>query len=466
MLITRKLINPNIKFHDYGSNLKYGTYIKHYNYNDLIQLIDAYKNIFILKGAKPDMNVVIGEKPCIHQIAMTFACAELGLRVTIVGNPYPAGQHHYVKGSINPNLKLLYPIDFYILNENIAHLDNKHKLFNDIANNTIIASKEIFDYTPNNLISANESTIFLRCLTSGTTGAPKVIEHTHEFLSALITRNSNFYYGNMGAVANLNHGSSPATYFLPGLVSKNVKHYFNFFCKDNYLNDILNEYREILDHLMLPYTNLIDDIFSSDLVLKKCYIYTLFIIRKEWIEKVKEQKVKDVISIFGSNETSGPIMINQATDIDFSEDTYKQVDDFYQISVNDNNELEVKMPIYDKIVCTNDTVKILENKIKYIGRSNLYRINDLEIDIGIYQKEIKKYINADLIVDTKQNRIYLAIWDLRENLDIIKKIDSLLKDNSNGLHFITSYECLNYQDFLSGIKLDNEALREHFRNKF
>lgn len=467
MVLTRSVINQNIKYHDFGSNTKYGVYSKHHTYYDLSRLIDAYKNLFIKYNAKPGMTVVIGEKTSTEQIAMVFACAELGLSITIAPNVYPAGQDKYVSGSMHPTLKMLLPIDFYIIKSKNMRMENKHKLFSEISNVTIRTENETLDYTPNNTIYAENHSVFLKCTTSGTTGTPKIIEHTHEFLYQLLTRNKQFFYGNMATIANLNHGSSPATYFLPGLMSEKVNHYFNFSWQEEHLlKDLLKEYSDVINHIMFPYTVLIDEMIESNLNFKNCVIYTLSIIRKEWIQSVKDNRVKDFISIFGSNETSGPTMINQATDVDFTENTYKLIDDFYKINISSNSELEVIMPVYNKIVSTNDKVEIIGNKVKYIGRSNLYRINDLEIDMNYYQSEVKKLMGADLIVDTNKNRIYLAIWDKNVEDSCVTQIDSILRNNSNGLHYISHYERLNYNSFLSGIKLDNEALRQYFREKF
>jgi len=467
MVLTRSIINQNIKYHDFGSNKRYGAYGKHRTYSDLSKLVDAYKNLLIKYNAQPGMSVVIGEKTSTEQIAMVFACAELGLVITIASNVYPAGQDKYKADSLHPTLRMLLPVDFYIIKDKNIRVENKNKLFYEISNTTIRTDNETLDYTPNNIIWAKDDSVFLKCTTSGTTGTPKIIEHTHEFLYELLKRNSKFFYGNMATIANLNHGSSPATFFLPGLMSEKVNHYFNFFWQETeLLKNALKEYADVINHIMFPYTVLIDEIIKDGLHFKNGTIYTLSIIRKEWIPSVKNGKIKDIISIFGSNETSGPVMINQATDVDFTENTYKLVDDFYKINVNSNSELEVTIPVYNKVAYTNDKVELSNNKIKYLGRSNLYRINDLEIDISNYQDEVKSKMNADVIVDNLKNKIYLAIWDNSVKETDINQITDIFKNNSSGLHSIDHYAYLEYKNFLSGVKLDNEALRQFFRENF
>jgi hypothetical protein len=214
----------------------------------------------------------------------------------------------------------------------------------------------------------------------------------------------------------------------------------------------------------VPYTAIVDDFFNSTEVLPDCVIHTLGMIRKSWVEEVKKGRTKDIISIFGTNETSGPFMINQATDIDFAENSYKMLDDFYKLTLNKDNDLEVVVPIYDTTVKTHDRFLKRENKFVHVGRSNLYRVNDLEIDISKYQAEIDKLIKAELVIDTQKDNIYLAIWDEYFDIHKVRHIDNMMRDDSSGLHFIAKYDSLKYSDYLNGIKIDKEMLREYFRN--
>ena len=113
---------------------------------------------------------------------------------------------------------------------------------------------------------------------------------------------------------------------------------------------------------------------------------------------------------------------------------------------------------------THDAFLKRGDKFVHAGRSNLYRINDLEIDLGKYQSIIDRLLKAELVVDTKQDRIYLAIWDIDFDIHRVRHIDNVMRNDSNGLHFISKYDTLNYSDYLNGIKIDKEMLREYFRN--
>ena len=460
MIITRDLINKNIVYQDYRNRVKID-----YTYNSLDRLINAYKNLLISKSAKKGRSVVIGNQASMSQIAMVFACAELGLNIIIVATPFPPNKSakDYVPGVINSKLRQMMPIDYFLVND--RNQTDKFQVFNDICRITIVVEEENLDYTPNDTVWADEDTVLIKCTSSGTTDTPKVILHTHGFMSELVLRNSTQFYGVMGMMNNLAHGSSPAVYFLPGLMCKDVTKYINMPVNPMKVAMFLKETNVDLDHLLVPYTALIDDFLTdSDFAIPGCVIHTLGMIRNQWVTAMKQGKIKDIVSIFGTNETSGPFMLNKASDVDFTEDTYFVADDFYKVELNSNNELEVTMPIYNTVLKTNDRFLKRGNKFVHLGRSNLYRINDLEIDVSKYQLEIDKLMKAELVIDSKKDSIYLAVW---ENVDDknINYINDLMRKDSEGLHFISKHAMLNYSDYLNGVKVDKEMLREFFRNQ-
>jgi hypothetical protein len=289
-----------------------------------------------------------------------------------------------------------------------------------------------------------------------------LIEHTHHFISLLINRNAKFFFGVVGQAFNLSHGSSLATYFLPALVSKDVTDYVNF--------SLINTKTVIdythLDHLMLPYTDMVTSFLEeyNDSIRNGICLYTLSYIRDEWKDYYTNKKISDVISIFGSNETSGPTLINQLSNDKFDKQTYYKVDDFYELSIV-NHELVVTMPVYDYAVETKDEFALDGTAYFYLGRIDLFRINGETFHAQIYQKYAKQQVEADLVFDFVRNEIYLAIWqDDIELGDKVENINTILKDRSNNKHHISKYKVLDKSYFLSGVKLDNELLREYFRN--
>lgn len=472
MLITREIINKNIRFHDVLVDLNGEIDVKSYTYNHLSEMIDRYKNLLFANGARPGYSAVVGEQISLSQTAFVFACAELGVNITIIDQPHGKNPkpNTYVPGSISTKLKLMLPITYLLsVDRDYTVTNDKTRILMDVCKKTILADEFPVNIEPNDKILAKPDSIFLRCTSSGTTDTPKVLEHTHEFMSDLIKRNSKMFYGKMGVIANLNHGSSPATFFLPGLVSENVTDLYHMQANiPNKLSSALARLREQdvdINHVMFPYSSMIDEFLSYDGNNSECILYTLSVIKKEWVEHTKTKKIKDVISIFGTNETSGTVMINQATDHDFSENTYKKLDDFYGIHITEKNELEVGMPIYNKRVPTGDAFVKHGDKFLHLGRSNLYRINDLELDVNKYTAMLKKECDGDIIVDTNKNSIYIVLWDKTANNQIVKDIDRVMREDSADLHFVSKYDYLTQSEFLTGVKVDRQILREYFRTK-
>lgn len=468
-MISRNLINKNIKFHDvtFENN---SVHIDSFSYDDLEKLIDRYKNILTLRGAKPGYSAVIGFPVSVAQTALVFACAELGITITIVD--YPHGKHSkpntYVPGSIDTKLSLMLPITLLLSTNSKYTLNNdKTRILMDVCNSTLLLDEIESNNYKNEIALSKPDTVFLKCTSSGTTTTPKVITHTHEFMSKLIVRNSKMFYGKMAMIANLNHGSSPATFFLPGMASTEVTDFYHI-CPSSdaaHFGSICEHLSNLgvhLNHVMFPYSHLIDQFFNTETKLKECYFYTLSIIKNEWLKFINI-KIKDIISIFGTNETSGALMINQASDIDFKENTYKLFDNFYKINITEKNELQVIMPIYEKTILTGDSFRQSENKFEHLGRSNLYRVNDLEINVDSINKFVQRQCNGEILVDLIKDSLYLILWE-DVDYNLVKIIDSKLREMSGDLHYISKFAVLKQENFMTGVKVDRQLLREYFRN--
>jgi hypothetical protein len=192
-------------------------------------------------------------------------------------------------------------------------------------------------------------------------------------------------------------------------------------------------------------------------------LYSLTYIRAEWKEHTRDGKVKDIISFFGSNETSGPTLINKVSYDDFSRQRYHKVDDFYGLELRDT-ELIVTLPTYNAKIETKDEFLSNGETFVHLGRNDMHRINGRFFMESSYQRVAKNKLNSDLIFDSVHNRIYLAVWENDDDLDAkINEIQDELKQRSENDHYISKYKVLSYEDFLSGIKLDQELLREYFR---
>jgi hypothetical protein len=458
MLITRNSIaNKNLTFYNYVK--RNGELDRdQYSYDQLCNMISSYKKYFTNKfNVVPGQKILIGMPPSIFQLAIFIMAQELGLNVCIVD--YQRHDDWADENYIDPKTRLLLPIEYLVLDGQHETVSKKQITLGKICTYTIdirdILIEEIID---DDFIS-DENTNSIICTSSGTTGTPKVILHTHSFISSLGKRNSVMYDGSVGFSWNLNHGSSLGTFFIPSLLSERVTE-IHFFIFDDFQR-VISKYH--IDHYMIPYSHWVERVLGQTQRNLKTKLYTLSTIKSDWLPKIKNNTFIDIISIFGSNETSGPVFLNKASVSGFRENRYFAIDDFYKIELENDKDLSVTLPVYNKTIKTNDVFKKSGNSYYHEGRNDLYRVNGLAIDVPLYKHFIE--FSADLVIDTAKDSLYLAVWDDKINVGYaVEQINIKLKEISKGLHSINKYKLLRYEDFLSGVKLDQEMLRDYFRN--
>lgn len=471
-VIDRKVINNNITFYDITEE---GELTK-YTYQEFEKTIDQIKNYFLSNyEVKSGETVLIGYvNTSLYKVASFFACLELGLSISIIDYSMTI-----VSPESTTKTQLLSPIHYFICEPDHYLEEQPRSKFSILARHCLntIYHKDIISHKYNEDLNCeveiDPKSIAMRCTSSGTTGTPKIIEHSHEFLYDLCQRNSKMYYGTVVNEQCLGHGSGPATYFIPTLMSKDVEKVYNYWGEAADFNDqkyfMRNE--NIFDHIMIAYTHDIDGYLNNineDNLPSRTTIYTLSTIKKEWIPYVREGKIKDIVSIFGTSETSGPLFLNYATDENFVQNKFNLVDDYYKVSFTENNLLEVDIPVYNKRFCTNDEFIIGSDGFYHNGRSDLIRINGYIVDVESHNKILeilKPYLDAKFVYDPAVNEIYLAIW--KTTLDpntLVQKINFKIGTIYWG-HHISKYEILDPNSFFTGIKMDNQLLRDYFRSR-
>lgn len=463
MIITRNIINPDIDFYDYGIDL----IPKIYSYNDLSKRIDFFKNFLMDLNCKKGESVLIGYHPCLDQIALFFAVCELGLNFIVNDYKILDGDLEF----IDTKTKILLPFDYFF---DYSNMNEFKRIYLANISRRYISYKEIesYDnYDENNFIFSGDKDILMKCTSSGTTGTPKKVEHTHEFLYNISNRNSKFFDETVGLSYNFNHGSSLATYFIPSLMSKKVKKFINFpdhLLRNNlsktYYDKSIENILNTIDHIMIPYSDQLIDMLELYETEGLRY-YTLSGI-SEKMYKLRN-RCKDIVSIFGCNETSGPVFINKVSYESFKPDVYYKIDDYYDIETFD--PLVINLKEYNTSINTKDIFeKDVNSGFKFRGRKDLLKINGKPIT-----KEYDKLTNSvyiyDFVYDFIYNEIYLCIWDKIEDkflLDLIfKNFNMKLGKLSDGAHKISKIATLEKSKFISGVKLDQELLRCYFREK-
>lgn len=457
MIITRDLINPNIKFIDIGADWQE----HHYGYSDLCDLINAYKNLLQNKyHCCPGQKAMIGTVPGIEQTALTFACAELGLIIVI--NDIIPGSSMTMAQHINSMAANLLPIDFFLM-ETSERLESREKFqaCRDISTHTIFVKNVELDYTYNNTVMATEDMPVIVC-----PSATKAVYHRHKFIYHLVLRNSQQLFGVVGSYRNLQHGSSLATYFLPSLVSPRTTQCLNFQYRDLTENFWRRVSSYQLNHLMIPYSYMLPMFFNVAGSNQDLVVYTLSFISPTWAQYIQQGKAKNIVSSFGSTETGGPIFVNQLMPLEqFDPRNLVKVDDFYDVKFDSQGFMTVDLPYSNNVsVCTNDRFDIRpDGKYYFHGRSDLVRINGWPIDVNRYN-DIANGIAGpcQLIADVVENKIYLAAWQgiTKEQIDII---NYMIDVSSASNHRIDKCAKLDQTQFLSGTALDLDLVCQYFR---
>lgn len=478
MIISREIINKNIKFHDNEIDGE----IFSYDYEYLSKAIDLYKNFLLDNGVKCQESATIAEGNTIWQLAALFACYELGIIVVITDYFSASIMKIGIDGWVDPKTKTLLPINYFLVPkqkiERGSEKITKIKKYADKILERTFDHNDILHANTNDEVFASPNCIVTKSATSGTTGVPKCIKHTHEFLYSLLRRNSIHFFGKYGATVNLNHGSSIFCYLMPSIISEKITDVYNLEMKYipnlGHMNhaDIINTIEKCggIDHLLVAHASQLEKYFeviknTNTKTTQKTNFHVLCYIKKQWVDEMyKTGKVGDIVSNFGSNETTGPIFHNKASYKNFSETSYKLVDNYFKVTPLQKT-LRVHLPVYNKTVTMNDHFIIENDDYIHIGRSDLLRINDLEIPPKIYADVVNEFLDGELFYDQIKSEIYLAIWKPSDDIDhSVKLIDKQLRNYSYERHYISKYSVLDYSIFVNGIKLDKEMVREYFRN--
>jgi hypothetical protein len=471
--ITRNIISKNFRARNFLKNK--GTVSR----KRLISLINLWKYLLVYKcNAKKGESILIGiVSTDTEYLAICLAAAELSLKIVVNDNTRKYSNTEY----IDPKTKLLAPINIHLydvpdddlpllgsekINFFIKWSDRSYsidKLDKKIDRNLYRKSSKIFP-SPKDII--------MKCTSSGTTGTPKIIEHTHEFLYKLSFRNSKRFKGKCLHIRNLHHGSSFGSFLLPSLINDNVnEHLFHWFDGDEWVDEFIeniSSYTETLEFILFPYPFMIHKFisYSKSLNLKwpNLEIHTLSYIQDISKNSIREEIFKSITSQFGSNETGGPIFecTIDKNNLDQLSNKFKKVDDFYSTNFDKEDLIEVIVPTYEKSIITNDKFKQEDGYYIHQGRSDLIKINGEIVDIKIINEINEKYQSIFLVTDSIKNCLYLAYWD-KEDIELFKSIDQDIKNKFKKIN-ISKTAVLKKKNFLTGIKIDNELLREYFRN--
>ena len=480
--ITRDIISSNFVAVNLTDNRIFEK--TEYNKQQLVEKINFWKYVLRYKcKAKHQESIVIANQNLdINYFAIIFAAAELSLKIVVID--YIRADNFHDLEFRDPKTEVLSPIDIFLhdlptsLEKSNPEGYAKYSFFTKHSNRAYSIYEDLEltidnqdDYNEAISVFPNPEDIIIRSTSSGTTNKPKVVEHNHAFINAVSNRNSSLYDGTALHVKNLNHGATAAVTLFPVLISDAVdKHLIYSIDEDSDLTEFVDtilEYKDELTTVSFPYPYLTEKFIKAsktkNIIWPKLRLVTLSYILESVKLAIRDGVFKSITSIFGSNETLGPIFVNIVDKDTWDRDPryFTEYDKWYNTRLDEDGKIIVTLPEYNVEATTNDFFKQEGSYFVHQGRSDMLRINGEHFELATINKLNKQNQDYYVVADTLNHCLYLAHWEDKTQDEIdnyvnqvesnftrikIKKVTKLIKNN-----------------FYYGIKIDNALLREYFR---
>lgn len=450
-----------------------------YNRHDVVESVRHWKNILGDKSnIRPGDKIGAGiELLDVKYVSLLYAVSELG-GINLVLDKVEVGSNHL------PRCRVLAPFDLYVQDDNVGQATrnigeqySRQTLYSSIWFDYVSDRPHIFS----NQMIPTDNDLFMLTPTSGSSGTPKVIGYTHQWVSKLGDYCAKVLdYQNTNRVlhlTNLHHGGSSCVFFFPTLQ----------YCQDHYFEHGLNassdKQKEIVElivgkqinKVLFPNSLLLDQILKSmPAINHDCCFYSLQANHKSWIQESRRTGIK-LVSIFGSTETLGPIFIN-TIDSNSSDDHQvlnygKPLTEFFSVESKDRQLYVTDITGRSNII--NDVFLVDDNgNYHYKSRSDLIRINEVTLEFSDLHNIVLKHfddMSAVLLPDTVTNKIYLLLSSqLESDSATVEKIAAVGVDlkNINPVLSIDYIDFVDINSMMSGIKIDRNFATDYFRKKF
>ena len=473
-VIDRNWINPNIQWYQYNHEK---TERQTFTYKDIVESIDHWKNVIVENSDwKPGARLASGAHLCdLRYLSLLFATLELGGELIVLDKPARIEQIDQVR------CRVLAPFDLFVLDDNQDPISRKTA--------EIYAKKSIpmnLWYTHNSpdckysdVDWAEPKGMMMACTSSGSTGIPKPIEYSHEFIYNLAKRAERLFdlkpEDRVLHLTNLHHGGSSGFFFFPSLNACD-HHFFEYGLHASQgmpaIIDMVR--REKITKIIWP-NNL-----SLELFIKTCPplehdvdLYCLQANLKSWIPMVKRSNVRSITSIFGASEVLSPIFVNVITrDTPDDHDVLnygKLLDDFFDVEITEDQRFKVTNKWRGTYILNDHFQQDDNGNYHYVKRTDMMRINEATITFDACETISRQHFTTNkafLIPDTLTNKIYLLVDDefsskVDEKLPLINKaladINPILK--------VDFVDCQPIMKFYDQIKFSYVWGKAHFREK-
>ena len=482
-IISRYFLTRNIKYYD-GDDLVVR------DYNSFEEAIVFWKTLLYENyGIRPGSNIAIFDRTIrFSYCTLFFAVAELGARLIVIPDYPVEGTPRTDK--MDKFVSVYGRIDLCIIDETdgvtpaLLEQTNYYgdaTIMKSMINNYEIKDPEVYQHMMNTVF-ARPDDIFIVTTTSGSTGDPKLVPYTQRQMHNNGRRNVGVFgfcpEDRACHTKNMHHPFVLIDFFLPSLCS--IEHHYSIpyisvvedktymaraqqFIVDHKISQMAFSSRNSMEAIL-------DYMVENNLVFE--HEYTVIVggqyVPKNYVEYVKKTRIKKIIANFGSSETMSPLLmkhITQETDIDTYNEHYVGTppDDEFTYRLN-GNRLSVACPrYYEGFKELDDLFEgDPESGFVHLGRENFYRIDHINFKLSDVVAVVKEHFDGkfDICADTKYENLYLAVWEGVVDFDTL----NTAMQRRLMIQF-RDYAYLNRKQFTNGIKLNQESIRNYFREK-
>lgn len=317
---------------------------------------------------------------------------------------------------------------------------------------------------------------------TGPDGNLETTSFTHEFFSALSERQKNlFKLDDQDRVLHLhviNHGGGECQILVPSL--RFCQHHYNDTGKDytRHPGIVTLIDQQKINHVDCLGGNMVDSILKlSPKYNHEVSIYQLGPNYRTWVQVVKEKNVKQIVSMYGTSSTCGPVLLNVVTQR--ADDTFNvlnfgtPLDNFYQVQNIDGTAIEVNNQYRGKKIVHDCFVNDEQGNFVFNQKNNQVRIRNVWTAVEFFDslnEVVGQTTNnkACLVPDGQFDQIYLLVDHTvpQTNLDqLINDITHQLKQRCN--HFCID-QVLTVDDitvFLQNQDTNKSHVRRYFREQ-